>query len=204
MANSVTRAIALLYKFQDEEIADYAARLVTAKTRAYMDAVAEQLRRTGCTKSASNPAGADLRHLRSAARTEAESIVKTYNRDVEKQLQKLYDENPRGNRQYYISRMEAWAKRRDAQKSLSVALNTTQEARGYAKLRFAQKNKIETKFRFVGPPAVCKVCMRLFSKGLVTLAFVKRNPVPVHPGCPHEWESLTPTQSFDCEKIWTG
>lgn len=202
--NSVTRTIALLYKFQESEVEEYAQRLITAKTQAYKDAINEQLRRTGCPKTANNPAGADLRHIRAAAREEAAGIIKTWNADVEKQLTRLYAENPRGNRQFYISRMEAWAERRDAQKSLSIALNSTQEARGYAKERFAVKNKIEAKFRFVGPPAVCSICLKLFAKGKVSLAFVKRNPCPRHPNCPHEWEQLTSTQSFDCAEVWAG
>ncbi len=204
MANSVTRAIALLYKFQDSEIEEYAQRLITAKTRAYKEAIAEELRRTGCSKAVRDPAGAELRHIRAAARTEAAGIVKTWNRDVERQLERIYRETPTANRNTYISRMEAWAARRDVQKSLSIALNTTQEARGYAAVRFATRNKIETKWMFVGPPPVCQICARLFAKGLVTLAFVKRNPVPVHPGCPHSWRQQTTTQAFDCDALWAG
>lgn len=196
--------MALLYKLQPEEVQAIEDDLLEQRKQAWRTALLEEARRFGCNRPPNNPSGSDLRELKAMSREDAKSIANTYNRDVERQLQKLYEANPRGNRVYYASRMEQYLSRRSAFKTQQIAMQTVMQTRAYAVQRFNAENGLRGgRYIFVGPPPVCERCVRHFAAGVVSQAYVDRHKTPIHVGCPHSWSLLT-TQRLDCADIWVG
>lgn len=134
---------------------------------------------------------------------DARQIAKTYNRDVERKLKKLYESNPRGNRRYYAKNMRIYLEQRSSWKTVQIALQTETTTRAYAQEQFRNNNRIQAFYVFAGPSPVCSDCARLYSMGLVTQSVVDRNPAPVHINCTHQWQSR-PTQQVRCEDLWIG
>lgn len=200
------RVIRLLYQMQSADVDQLAARLLEMEKRAWRTALAEKARQyTGRALSPRDPSGADLRVLKDWAQADAESIAKTYNRAVEKQLNKLFEQNPRGNRTYYAKHMEAWSASRSEWHSNLVASTTVQKTRAYAKDRFAQMNNLRAPGYFLaGPPPVCDVCNEAQAAGVVDYAYTQRVPMPNHPLCEHEWEEATAGRRLKPSDLWLG
>src|SRR5688572_25880250 len=102
MASQLVQTISLLYSMQDNDVNALADRLLAQRAVEWERAIAEELRRYGCDKSAQSPVGADALELFRLSEQDARGIANTYNRQLEAQVQRLYDANPRGNRQYYF------------------------------------------------------------------------------------------------------
>ena len=204
MTTDLIRIMTLLYQWQPEEVQVLEDELLERRMQAWRTAIEEQARQFGCNVNANDPSGGDLRALRAESGVDASGIVNTWNADVERQLERLYDANPRGNRTYYASNMETWATQRSRWKSRQIGLQTVQSTRGYAVQRFIEENPVRSpRYLFVGPPPICRVCVEHFAAGVVDQAYVDRNPIPVHPFCPHEWQLQT-AQRLDCRNIWVG
>src|SRR5690606_3911196 len=130
-------------------------------------ALREEALRAGYTGAVNPPSRGDLAWLRAEARQDAASITRTWNRDAERQLRRLYEANPRGNRHYYARHMEEWAAARDIWKNKQIAVTTEQKARSYAQERFRQENGLRgDAYVMVGPPPVCGVCVGYFAAGV--------------------------------------
>lgn len=205
MTSTLLKTLALLYKMQADDQAALERDLLDRRKAAWRSALREKAREYGCTTAAPrDPSGRDLSELRAMSADDAKSIAATWNRDVERQLQRLFDANPRGNRYYYYSRMEAWAAERATWKNAQIALMTEQSTRFYAQDRFRQENGLRgVRYLFVGPAPVCEICVRHFAAGLVDEAYVRRNPAPVHIGCPHEWKEQA-GGIIPCGEMWVG
>lgn len=203
------KIISLLYRMTDEDIDDLTTDLLSARQREWRNAIQEEITGVGCASATVHgPSGVDLSTLRSDSRKEARGIAKTWNRDVERQLVKLYNANPRGNRGYYGANMERWVNARAQWKNPQIALNVAQSTRQYAKSRFWKQNKLTKEARYIltGPPPVCDTCTMLFARGLVTISVVERYKAPIHVNCPHEWELFTGVGvgRLNCDTLWTG
>jgi len=159
----------------------------------------------GKSLTAYDPVGDDLKHLKDRARWHAESITRTYNRQVESQLNKLFSANPRGNRNYYAKAMEAWVKKRNAWHPDAVAGGIVGETREYAKARFLEMNRIRPRgFVLSGPSPVCDECMAALAAGVVTLEYTQRVRMPNHWRCDHEWEELPGAKVPPLRDVWLG
>lgn len=204
MASKLTRIIAFLYKMQDSEIQALQDDLLRQMSRAWQKGITDEARRFGCPAARGNaPRGNDLADMKRLAKRDAESIGKTWNRDVERQVEKLYQANPRGNRQYYISNMQRWVEQRNAYKAPQIALMTETNIRQLARSRFWDENNITAGFKLVGPPPVCKVCSQLIARGTVSKAVKEKNEAPVHIGCTHEWNAVnTKPSRIPCQQMW--
>lgn len=204
MASELIQVMALIYRIQPSEVAQLEADLLERRKVAWSSALREQGRGYGCNKSPNAPRGRDLTELKAMSKEDAKSITTTWNRDVEKKLTSLYNANPKGNRNYYAKQMEIWATNRDKWKSLQIAMQTEQSTRHYAQERFLAENGLRGVGRiFVGPPAICKICLKHFSAGVVTQAYVDKNPAPVHMNCPHEW-GVAIKAPMKCDETWLG
>ena len=158
--SDLLRIIALLYSMQPEEVNALANELLERRKAAWMTAMSEKASRYGAPAAIRPPRLKDLEKLRRMAKADARQIARTWARDVERQLARLYQENPRGNRHFYASRMEQWARERAAWKDRQIALQTEQTTRFYAQQRFRQENGLtDVKLVVVGPPPVCQVCV---------------------------------------------
>lgn len=204
MPTELITALALLCRMEDSEIQQMEDSLLENRKQAWRTALSEQARQFGCNATPNDPTGGDLRVLRAESGLDALGIATTWERDVERELTRLFNANPQGSRSYYASGMEQWTMQRAAWKSRQIALNTVQSTRFYAQQRFIEENRLRgNRFLFVGPPPVCRVCVGHFAAGVVDQQYVDRNPTPVHIGCPHEWRLQTAIR-LNCSEIWVG
>lgn len=135
----------LIYLWQDDEIADIAQSLEERMRSAWRDTLQKLAQQHGCRSARpNNPSGEDLAGLRRLADEDARSIANTWGRDVRRQLTALYQQNPRGNRNYYIKNMEAWARKRGRWKNLQIGNATEQRAAWFTKELFYTLNGLQT------------------------------------------------------------
>lgn len=192
------------YLLTTDQQAQQAAQLLNISKRVWVDAIQDEINYVGGNQRARAASGADLAYLEAMAREDAQSIVNTFNRDAQRQLEKLYKENPNASKQFFIESMKAWVEKRAGWKGLQVAFNTEAKAREYARNQFRLHNYPETtRFIFVGPPAVCRRCMNLFAMGIVDFDFVQRTQIPVHLNCPHTFRALRKPK-VDLVNLWVG
>lgn len=204
--SNLLRIMGLLYKQTVEDQQVIFDQLLEQRKTAWRSTIQREARQYGYTGPAEGPRYQDLDYIKDLCRQDAQSIVNTWNRDVERHLRQLFEVNPRGNRYYYAKHMEAWASERAAWKNRQIATQTEYTVVGYAKERFAQENGLRgALYTFDGPPAVCGECVGLFAEGVVDQAFVDAHPTPVHIGCPHTWKRIKGSvPSPYVRDLWVG
>jgi hypothetical protein len=204
LETQLLQTIALLYRMESADVTSLTDDLLERRKADWITAISEESNRHGCTRRGEAPRLQDLAELRDLSEQDAKSIAQTWNRDLERQLTKLYNANPRGNRFYYFSNLERWAGERDRWKLPQIAIQTAQTTRAYAQNRFREVNGLRGgKYIFSGPPPVCEICVNEFAQGVVSEQYVQRHPCPRHIGCPHEWQALRPDR-LNCNDIWVG
>lgn len=193
------------FRMNASDTAQLEAQLLAAMKRAWVTVMTEQARALGCNSIGNAPRLGDLAELKRLAQLDAQSITDTWNKDVARELTRLFNARPRGNRYYYLENMEAWSTARDVWKSAQIALMTEKNARAYAKERFFVMNDFQNAQYVYGNPVrvVSDTCQRRRAAGLVTFEYVRRNPTPAHPNCEHEWELVTVARR-NCGNVWVG
>ncbi len=197
---------ALVAQFQvtADEIELRTDMLLRERVNIWIKAITDEARACGCDRSGVAPSGADLEALRSMSEKAAQSVADTYNRDVQRQLNKLTKAVPDGDKDYYLRELRKWAANRSVWKSAQIALNTETQTREYARRRFWEMNKLtERKFIATGVTPTCKICVRIFAAGVVGWDYVRRNPLPAHINCPHYYK-LVHKPKVDCKTLWVG
>lgn len=203
MASNLLTILALLYQMQVADIQELAAELLERRKAEWRSALTEMARQHGCNRVGESPRLGDLEALRRMSLDDARQIANTWNKDVERQLRTLYENNPRSNRYHYFRRMEQWAAERAAWKNPQIAIQTAQTTRWVAQNQFRAMNNIRAAYVFTGPPPVCGTCVSLFAAGVVDERFIQTNPAPVHIGCPHEWREVR-AERIPCADMWVG
>lgn len=200
------RILRLLYHHHDADTAQIEQQLIEARKRAWVTAMEAEARRWGYTGSIPEPRAHDLAWIRKESRKDAQSISRTWNRDVDRQLDRLYAENPRGNRHYYAARMEAWAAQRATWKDRQIASYTEMSTKARVVQRFEQKNDLTGGLKiFTGPPPVCGECVELYAMGPVEPSVARRYPAPRHVGCTHWWETMRASVILpNPRNLWVG
>lgn len=200
------RILRLLYHQGDAEIQQIETQLIEARKRAWLTAMQQEARRWGWTGPVNPPRREDLDWIRHESRLDAESIVATWNRDVDRQLDRLYAENPRGNRFYFQKHMETWAAQRESWKSRQIATQTEMSTMNYARQRFEEMNGLRGGLLvFDGPPPVCGDCVQLYAMGPVSQAVADRYPCPRHIGCTHFWSRVRGSIKAPAPaELWVG
>lgn len=188
-----------------DDVTALADSILERRKASWISALREQARIHGCTSaSPSAPRLGDLDMLKRMSAEDAKSIAATYNRELANKINALYRENPRGNRTFYFSRLEAWSTKRAAWKSPQIALTTEMQTRAYAMERFRAMNFDKPlRYIFAGPAPTCRVCVKLFAEGVVDEAFMRSTPIPVHPNCPHYFRVVRPPK-LECNQLWLG
>lgn len=204
--SQLTQIIGLFYRMQDADTRALEEQILTARKRAWELSLRELAAAQRCNRTPNAPSGEDLRELKRMSRDDAKSVSQTYNRDLERKIQQLYDANPRGNRTYYASNLEKWVTERARWKDSQIALHTEQSTRDYAQRRFYDMNNLSGKnSRYIFQPrsAVCKECTRLIGMGVVGQSTVDRYGNEQHVGCVHEWVRLNDAR-ISCRDLWIG
>jgi hypothetical protein len=200
----LTDTITEAYAYAADDIATLTRRIAERRRAAFVNQLSDLARVHGCGQLARAPRGADNRELTQQSQVDAESIARTFNRDLARAIERLNKSNPRGNRRYYTSNLDKWSKARDVWKSLQIGLNTDSTARQLAHRRFYEMNAgLAQRFAAFGVPPVCKICIRIFAAGVVDFAYTQRNPLPAHIFCPHLYQPVAPAKA-ECAKLWLG
>lgn len=201
---ALTDTITSLYSYDQSDIDKLAGKLTERRRASWINSLSDLASQHGCSQLAATPKGTDARRLADDSRADAESIANTYNRELANQVRRINTANPRAQRSVYVRQLDAWAKRRDAHKTLTIALNTDGTARQYARDRFyTENNNLSKWFTASGPPPTCRLCIAIFAAGIVSFAYTQRNPFPRHINCPHLYTSVAPTRAV-CEALWLG
>ena len=205
MTTRLHSTLLLLYKMQPEEVAALSDDLLDQRKDVWKRTLARRAREYGVPGASPNaPRGGDLTELKAMSNEDAKSIAATWERDVERQIERLFNDNPRGNRNYYISNMERWARDREQWKSVQIANVTERGTAFYAETRFRQENDVTAdRYIYQGPAPVSAECVKRFGAGVVDFSYVRRHGTPAHVNCPHVWELVT-TQRLDPATIWVG
>lgn len=205
VTTALHRTLLLLYEMQPEEIDALSANMLEERKVVWKTTLKNLARAYGCPNaSPRDPSLKDLAELRAMSDEDAASIAKTWSRDVEREINRLFDENPRGNRYYYIKNLEAWAREREQWKSAQIGNVTEHGTSFYALTRFREENDISGDlYVYQGPDPVSENCVNRTNAGIVDFNFVRTNPVPNHPNCVHVWR-LVSRQQLECESIWLG
>lgn len=202
--SKLTQTIALLYRMHDADQRKLADELLTMRKKAWATALRAEARKHGCNKTPNAPRREDLDELKRMCAEDAKSIVATWNRDVTRQIERIYEENRKSNRRTYFKRLEAWDQARRAWKLPQIALVTETTTAEYARERFRKQNYLGgQKYVFAGPPPTCEDCSRRFGAGIVTEAYIRKYPCPRHIGCPHTWE-VVKVPKIKCADLWLG
>ena len=202
--SQLTDVLSLLYRYDEDDIAKLAKRLTERRRATWINTLSDLASKHGCTRLAGTPKGQDARKLADDSLKDAQSVARTYNRELASEIARLQRANPRGNRQYYISNLSKWQARRDSHKIYAIGLNTDASAREYAFQRFYAKNaQIARRFVASGPPAVCRICLNIFAAGVVDLQYTRVHPLPAHYLCPHTYSAVAPAKA-DCATLWLG
>lgn len=194
----------LAYAMRSDEEAVLARDIERQRVQAWTQAIREEAQKLGIRQAVPFPRGEALDLIRRQSIEDAHSIRNTYNADLEREIQRLYSANARGNRQYYISNIERWHRDRAVWKNRQIALMNNKTARYWAQQAFTEANKLRTDYRFVGPAPVCDDCAAMFAAGVVVQDFVDQNPTPLHPNCPHEWATVGARLGVPVSQVWLG
>jgi hypothetical protein len=193
------------FLFPQNETKSLYDSILSAYVSAYQLALKEQAGRYGCAFARiGNPTAYSMAEMQAWAQRDSESIAKTYDKEAESALRKLYDANPLGTISYYVNGMAQWAVSSRAKRNLVIGIQNAQKGYGLGLQDFHVMNQLETKYRLVGAPPVCPVCVRVFSMGYVDYAFAASYGMAgLHIGCPHWFESVR-TYQIDCATMWSG
>lgn len=204
MPTRLTQTIALLYKMQPADIARLEEQLLDARKKAWSTALRNEAAAHGCNRVPNAPRREDLAELKRMCKEDAKSIAATWNRDVTREIERLFQANRRTNRYYYMKRLEAWDAARREWKLPQIALVNDTTTTEYAKRRFEKMNYDGGQlYQLTGAPPVCKFCASQFAAGLVDINHVRRYAMPAHVGCGHSW-TVARRPRMTCDQIWLG
>ena len=188
----------------DEE--EWRSTFLRERRRAYEDELTIQARRMGCNSRRGRLAeGPILSALNDTSRTDAQSVVNTFNYYLAAAIIRIHDEVPTANRYVYARRLAAWAPTYWSWKQPQIDQMTDGTARAKAQQDFYARNGHFGSARLLPTTAVCPVCQGWIARGIVPLRVAQQYPPPYHPNCPHYW-STRPDKiaKEDCQNLWMG
>lgn len=200
------QAIVDQYAMNEADVTRLMEQVSRQLTIVYRQTIAAQLSLYQCQKLATGPDSAAQTWIDDKARTDVKSIVNTYEKELRNKVISIYKGNKKSNRFAYMRAIDAWIAQRNIFKSASISLNTMTAARSYAQDRFIRENGITGRFAMVGPPPVCKDCVRIKGYGPQTFEQTQKpnKRLPSHVNCPHRWQALVPKKINCDEGTWTG
>jgi aspartate aminotransferase-like enzyme len=202
----VIRRIFEAYRMDDAGIQALYLQIERQLTVVYRQTIQSSLSLYGCQKLVTGPDTQALEFIQTKARQDSTSIANTFDRELQNRIQSIYSGNKRSNRYAYMRALDAWIVQRNAYKTASISLNTMTAARKYAQDRFVKENNIQGRWVLVGPPPVCKKCVRIKALGAVSFEQTQKaqNALPQHVNCPHRYAQLVPKKISCDETTWTG
>ncbi len=143
-----------------------------------------------------------LDRLRQRAEFAAQSIARTYNEELKRQIVRIAEDNPRANRRAYARQLEDWDKGRMQRKVEEVAVTEQGWAMHEAKRDFAANNPGLTGIARVMPEVASEpICEQLLGLGEMPLEDGLRLSLPAHPHCVH-WLEIAWACDMSARKAW--
>ncbi len=172
--------LAMRYTVDDSE--RLRIELLRIRRRAYEDELSIQAARVGCPgRRGSLQNNASLTALNDASKTDAGSVVNTYNYDLAGAIINIATETPTANRRTYAQRLAAWDAKRSEWKTPQIAQYAENSARSLAQQDFYRFNNVLGLAELRPVAAVCPVCIGWIARGEVPLRVAENNPPPYHP-----------------------
>lgn len=204
--SDVMRLVHLAARMDSVDEDRIAAELTKVRRRAYEREVTIQLGRAGCAgRHGSLTAGLTLTEFAEQARTDAQSIVNTYNWELAREIRKIASLVPPANRFTYAKRIGEWDAVRAEAKAAQIAGWTEGTARSRAQKDFVFNNGLGGTARLEPRIAVCQICAGWLKRGKIPLAEILSNPPPYHPNCVHglvtRYDRVRPEE---CAMLWAG
>jgi hypothetical protein len=202
----VQKLVHLASRKVDDDADRIRVDILRVMRRAYEDELTIQAARVGCPgRRGQLTNGPILSRLNDTARTWANGIVNTYNRDLAAAIILIRAKAPRANRHVYAKRLRDWDEGRAKWKNAQIETHAEQTARSQAQQDFFQHNGHEGYAILRPKEAVCPVCLALVKRGKVPIAEAFHNPGPWHVNCPHRWVTF-PGQwdEKSCPLLWMG
>lgn len=204
--SNVMKLIHLAMRKDKQDAEKVRAELVKARRRAYEDELTIQAGRVGCAGQQGRlTKGPALNQLNEMSKTDAESIVNTYNYDLAMAIEAIKAETPSANRSLYVKRLTDWEESRNFWKIPQIAMYTENTARSQAQADFYRMNKLDGVATLEPKTAKEEICAGWIRRGEVPLKEALKNPGPFHPFCPHLWvinSERVPRQ--ECPNLWMG
>jgi len=205
--STVQRLVHLAARFDSVDEERLRSELLSVRRKAYNDELSIQAGNVGCPGQVGRLGNGNiLSVLNEASKTDAASIVNTYNYFLALEIQRAGQENPRGNRNYYAAKVTAWNPGYWSYKYPQIVQVTELTARNMAQQDFYQYNGSTMGSAKLEPTsAVCPICAGWIARGIVPLRVALSNPANFHVNCPHIWD-IRPGKvaKEDCPLLWMG
>ncbi len=204
--SNVQRLVHLAMRQTTEDGERIRVELLNIRKRAYEDELTIQAGRVGCPgRRGRLTNGQSLTMLNEMGKTDALSIVNTYNYDLAGAIVTIGSDTPTANRNVYARRLGEWESKRSDWKNPQIAQYAENSARSLAQQDFYRLNNGMGMAEIQPKTAVCPVCQGWIARGQVPLRVAENNPPPYHPSCPHVWscrpERVAPDE---CRLLWMG
>lgn len=204
--SKLTDILFLLYSMDEADTAR-TARILNERMRAsWINHLSSLAKAHGCSQLGKTPKGADAAKFKADSLRDAESITRTFNRELQAEIARIVKDVPTANRNTIAKRLATWKKLRDSHKIWSIGLNSDSGARQYAFSQFYLRNPdIARGWVAAGVPPTCKLCIRIFAAGIVDFAYTQTHPLgrDIHINCPHYYRAVAPVKT-ECSKLWVS
>lgn len=204
--SALTETIISAYEMTPADIALLEAILFEQLRLAYLERIRGLAVQHGVPHPTVMLAWEQEQELRQKAREDAQSIADTFNADLQRQVEAIYERNPAGDRAYFVGTLASWGRSRDEGKSVQIAMYTILWAANYGFDLFITRNNIQYQlYRAVGGMPICDDCIFIYAAGVVNYKFTQEYPLPLHIGCSHEWSTVNATDLTERGGIvWLG
>ena len=174
--------LAARYDSVDEE--RIRTELLSMRRKGYNDELEIQAAHVGCAGQRGRlDNGSILTELNASGAKDAESIANTYNYFMAQEIIRAREENVRGNRFYYASKLRTWNPTYWNFKDTQIAQFTDLDARAKAQQDFYRFNGQFGTAKLQPRTAVCPICKGWIKRGVVPLRVAVNNPPPYHLNC---------------------
>jgi len=193
-----------LHKTEREAAIDGLAwGLYRTRKDSFRSALQEELRLLGVAETAKLTDSKLLQELYRISRWDARSIVRTFNRDLQREIREALEVVRRPYDRRELSRLiRDEVMKRDEWKAPQIGLHTALHSWGSAVNEFYKRSSIlAARFNFVPTEsAVCEECKVLVSQNPHTYRAVLAKPTPLHLQCIHKWKPVY----VSLERPWLG
>ncbi len=207
-------SVLLILSQTREDIARTAGEIFKMSRSAYDAALMASIAELGCSGNAHLTGGPELKALRERSKWSAESIAKTYHKDLVHILEgaaaswrEAHNGTEEGMTRLWLAKQaRAALDIRWKWKEPQIAITEKAFAVDRARLDFWWRNQVDGEVRVMPLAAVCEFCQAYIDRGWVSLREAEKDfQLPRHVSCPHFLQLRARKDSIPrCEDLWRG